>query len=876
MLRSYTFRFKSILFVCVLFFAVTHCKKKGGGNSDQLLDDSDSYIDQNSNNNSNTGNNPYPNGNTGSSTTSTTTIGSIPVNCGNGFIDSNEACDGMQIPENTSCESQGFNGGKIGCTPYCQIKTSSCTNTSDINTGLSLNGINDFIAVLPKEENFDFPNGFTVEMWVQPLSNPDCDEKENFRILVSGGDEKFLFSFNDNRRKTFTFQTEKPDPSDAQKIITENRIISDTSELKLRNWNHLAISYNSQSGMLIIFTNGNITAQVPFEAQAVSKIPFFSFGGIFGKTEICPAQNGSLHAIFDEIRIWQSALSKEDIQKNMYSELAGTENGLMLSLSFNDFQSGSLPATNSSNFDIIIIGEPQPALANWNTCNNGYLETYEQCDNDQMSNNTCTASGFLSGAIACDTACFYNTSSCINSHPDIIGWYTFDNDSKNLSTVFDQSSFAHDGVLTHQKIENSHVNARFGLGLNITQSEDTVEIPSSNAFSQLSELSIEAWIFPRALKEAGIVVKADNASNHLDYGLDISAAGKIQVSFNGQNGQAGTSVSSGDSVFVKADTWNHIAFTWKQIDPNPPQDTANESKNVVLYLNGMKAGEGIIRGPLAGSSSALFLGQNRYKTPQFFNGIIDDIKLFKKVRTEKEICMDSGGNWAEAETTCSFENHVLFFDGDNDYISGEFKTPPAIDKQASYELWFKAFPSNTEQILLDTTGITLSINAGGKIHALLKFEKIEENESLTKTLLSSFSMRDNQWHHVAITTDGQTASLYIDGSAHDTDSVPDSKLLAPENKIFVIGSDGKIRFYHGLLDEIRIWNTFKSQKEILSSMHISSKGNEPDLAGYYPLHEAKGIIIQDLSNNKNDAKLGNADQVNQQQPLWFIDQSLAR
>lgn len=47
--------------------------------------------------------------------------------CGNGVVDAGEACDGANLNGKT-CVTQGFTGGTLACSPACQLDTSGCTS----------------------------------------------------------------------------------------------------------------------------------------------------------------------------------------------------------------------------------------------------------------------------------------------------------------------------------------------------------------------------------------------------------------------------------------------------------------------------------------------------------------------------------------------------------------------------------------------------------------------------------------------------------------------------------------------------------------------------------------------------------------------------
>lgn len=47
--------------------------------------------------------------------------------CGNGAVDTDEDCDAQNL-NGATCESLGYSGGTLACTPDCQFETSGCVN----------------------------------------------------------------------------------------------------------------------------------------------------------------------------------------------------------------------------------------------------------------------------------------------------------------------------------------------------------------------------------------------------------------------------------------------------------------------------------------------------------------------------------------------------------------------------------------------------------------------------------------------------------------------------------------------------------------------------------------------------------------------------
>ena len=58
--------------------------------------------------------------------------------------------------------------------------------------------------------------------------------------------------------------------------------------------------------------------------------------------------------------------------------------------------------------------------------------------------------------------------------------------------------------------------------------------------------------------------------------------------------------------------------------------------------------------------------------------------------------------------------------------------------------------------------------------------------------------------------------------------------------------------FSGELDEVRIWNTTRTEAQISANYESVLSGNEPGLAAYYPMNEGAGTTLVDHSFNNND------------------------
>src|SRR5262249_33916196 len=68
--------------------------------------------------------------------------------------------------------------------------------------------------------------------------------------------------------------------------------------------------------------------------------------------------------------------------------------------------------------------------------------------------------------------------------------------------------------------------------------------------------------------------------------------------------------------------------------------------------------------------------------------------------------------------------------------------------------------------------------------------------------------------------------------------------------------------FNGAIDDIRLWNTARSQAAIQASMNARLIGNESGLVGYWTLDEASGNTALDATANASHGTLGGGNSAN--------------
>lgn len=253
--------------------------------------------------------------------------------------------------------------------------------------------------------------------------------------------------------------------------------------------------------------------------------------------------------------------------------------------------------------------------------------------------------------------------------------------------------------------------------------------------------------------------------------------------------------------------------------------TTGASVNGVKYFLRDDATNAIIAGPTIGTGNSLAFNTGSLTANTTFN------------------------IYAETPGTSLY---ALDFDGSNDVITTNITSPAT--NSLTVEAWIfpratsvkrivSSYFNNTVQsgeIILDTYNATN--NGRG-----LRF--VVEGAANTLHQLSVANVLTlNAWNHVAGTFNNGVTTLYVNGTAVATSTAAFTSIPSCTNK-FTIGEDptiGVLEYFNGKIDEVRVWNTSRTQSEIAGNMNNCLMGNESGLRNYFKLNENIGSTVTDL------------------------------
>jgi hypothetical protein len=112
------------------------------------------------------------------------------------------------------------------------------------------------------------------------------------------------------------------------------------------------------------------------------------------------------------------------------------------------------------------------------------------------------------------------------------------------------------------------------------------------------------------------------------------------------------------------------------------------------------------------------------------------------------------------------------------------------------------------------------------------------------------------WYHLAYIADGSRLKLYLNGEW--IAEIPYAGNLVNKDNAFFIGSEESENAPRATIDEIRIWNTARTEQEINDWMHRRIDPGDPGftaLNAYWRLDEGIGNTATDMTENHRDGTI---------------------
>jgi hypothetical protein len=224
------------------------------------------------------------------------------------------------------------------------------------------------------------------------------------------------------------------------------------------------------------------------------------------------------------------------------------------------------------------------------------------------------------GMLYIDDIRLYPLSSDLLTPPDpLAGFWNLDEGTGTV--VADSSGNGNDGVLVGEPV---WVAGQVGTALRFDGIDDYVEVPHHETLSVNSEVTVALWMNPERYNSAGegwggVMAKG----NPRTYSLFTTSDGNLHFSTAG--------VGSVSTDTVPLNEWSHVA-------------AMVIAGSHAYYINGQASGgggAGIVLPGLNNTAPVTF--GNIDETARFFQGMLDDVRVYNRALSEEEVTWLASG-----------------------------------------------------------------------------------------------------------------------------------------------------------------------------------------------------------------------------------------
>ena len=439
---------------------------------------------------------------------------------------------------------------------------------------------------------------------------------------------------------------------------------------------------------------------------------------------------------------------------------------------------------------------------------------------------------------------------------DPIAAYSFDEGRGSIAGDFFGD---HDGTISGAIWDSS---GKYGAALDFDGTDDKVTIPDSAALDFTDAFTLEAWVRPEATGTLKPVISKVALSGTRASGYRLSVEGTYGKP-NGTVAADGTGAWVTGTAALPVNDWSHIALT-------------SDGTTLRLYIDGELDATAPSLTARTTTGTDLEIGASTILS-QYFNGLIDEVRLYDEVLSVAEIERDLDAAIATQDPIAAysfdegrgsiagdfFGDHdgtisgaiwdssgkygaALDFDGTDDKVTIPDSAALDFTDTFTLEAWVRPEATGTLKPVISKVALSGTRASGYRLSVEGTYGKPNGTVAADGTgawVTGTAALPVNDWSHIALTSDGTTLRLYIDGELDAT--APSLTARTTTGTDLEIGASTILsQYFNGLIDEVRLYDEVLSVAEIERDLDAAIATQDPIAA--YSFDEGRGSIAGDF------------------------------
>jgi hypothetical protein len=386
------------------------------------------------------------------------------------------------------------------------------------------------------------------------------------------------------------------------------------------------------------------------------------------------------------------------------------------------------------------------------------------------------------------------------------------------------SSLSHcDGTYTNGVTVNSagpYPNAG-NVAASFDGTNDYVAVPNEYLYDISSAIAIGGWFKVNSFTSSDqtIISKGNSA-------WALSRSGTTNYLKFSATGLTTTSVTS--TVNVNDGHWHHAVGVY-------------DGSALYLYVDGALNSSASATGSISTNNYNVAIGRNEESSGREFNGSLFDVRVYNRAIANSDIVAWHGliGRWKLTETSGTTATDSTLYANHGAYQNGASLATSS--QVPSYHVQAEVLDGTDDQVVIpneslyDVTG-PISVAAWIRVNAFSpawqaaitkgdsSWRLTRENATntmmfdcsglSTPKVVSTISVNDARWHHVAGVYDGSSLKFYVDGQLDQTVSTSGNVSTNSYPVYFGENAEATGRHWNGSLYDVRVYNRAISPDEV--------------------------------------------------------------